>query len=283
MIVVTGATGELGKLVVEAVLKRVPAGEVVAAVRDPAKAAALAQQGVAVRRADYTDPASLDTAFDGAQKVLLISSNEVGQRLPQHLNAVAAAQRAGVKLLAYTSVLRADTSPLGLAAEHKATEEAIRASGMAFAFLRNGWYLENYAGSIAGAAAQGVLAGGSGEGRIAAAARADYAEAAAAVLASDSPQQVYELGGDEPFTLGELAAQVARQAGREVKFLNLPQAEYEAALLAHHLPPAMAALIADSDAHAAHGALDEGSRTLSKLIGRPTRSLADAVKAVLAA
>lgn len=283
MIVVTGATGELGKLVLEALLKRVPAEQIVAAVRDPAKAGALAEKGVAVRRADYTDRASLEAAFAGAEKVLLISSSEVGQRLPQHLNVVAAAQRAGVKLLAYTSVLRADTSPMSVATEHKATEEAIRASGLPFAFLRNGWYLENYAGSIAGAAAQGVLAGGSGEGRIAAAARADYAEAAAAVLVSDAPQGVYELGGDVPFTLGELAAEVARQSGREVKFLNLPQAEYEAALLAHHLPPAMAALIADADAHAAHGALDEGSRTLSKLIGRPTRTLADAVKAVLAA
>ncbi|MGB9989332.1 SDR family oxidoreductase [Pseudoduganella rhizocola] len=283
MIVVTGATGELGKLVVEALLKRVPAGQIVAAVRDPAKAGALAQKGVAVRRADYTDRASLEAAFAGAEKVLLISSSEVGQRLPQHLNVVAAAERAGVKLLAYTSVLRADTSPMSVAAEHKATEEAIRASGLPFAFLRNGWYLENYAGSIAGAAAQGVLAGGSGDGRIAAAARADYAEAAAAVLVSGAPQQVYELGGDMPFTLGELAAEVARQSGREVKFLNLPQAEYEAALLAHQLPPAMAALIADADANAAHGALDEGSRTLSKLIGHPTRSLADAVKAVLAA
>jgi NAD(P)H dehydrogenase (quinone) len=282
MIVVTGATGALGKLVVEALLKRVPAGQVVAAVRDPAKAAALAQQGVQVRRADYNDAASLDAALAGAEKLLLISSSEVGQRLPQHLQVLAAARRAGVKLLAYTSVLRADTSPMSVANEHKATEEAIRASGLPFAFLRNGWYLENYAGSIAGAAAQGVLAGGSGEGRIAAAARADYAEAAAAVLLADAPQQVYELGGDEPFTLGELAAEVARQAGRDVKFLNLPQADYEAALLAHQLPPAMAALIADSDAQAAQGALDDRSGTLSALTGRPTRSLAEAVKAVLA-
>jgi NAD(P)H dehydrogenase (quinone) len=283
MIVVTAATGQLGRLVIAELLKRTPAANIIAAVRNVDKAADLAALGVQVRRADYTDPASLDAALQGASKVLLISSDALGQRVPQHRNVIDAAVRTKVGLLAYTSVLRADTSPMSVAGEHKATEEAIRASGLPFAFLRNGWYLENYAGSIAGAAAQGVLAGGSGEGRIAAAARADYAEAAAAVLLADAPQQVYELGGDEPFTLGQLAAEVGRQAGREVKFLNLPQADYEAALLAHQLPPAMAALIADSDAHAAHGALDERSRTLSALTGHPTRSLADAVKAVLAA
>ena len=181
MIIVTGATGQLGRLVISQLLKRVPAAQIVAAVRDPAKAADLAAQGVAVRRADYTDPASLDAAFAGATKVLLISSNALGDRVPQHRNVIDAAVRAKVGLLAYTSVLHADRSTLGLAPEHRETEDAVRASGVPYTLLRNGWYVENYTVSLGGAIAHGALAGGAGEGRIAAAARADYAEAAAVV------------------------------------------------------------------------------------------------------
>jgi NAD(P)H dehydrogenase (quinone) len=282
MIVVTAATGQLGRLVIASLLKTTPASQIVAAVRDPAKAADLAAQGVQVRRADYTDPASLDAAFAGASKVLLISSNDLGNRVAQHRNAIDAAARAKVSLLAYTSVLHADSSTLGLAGEHRETEAAVRASGVPYTLLRNGWYVENYTGSLGGAVAHGALAGGAGEGRISAAARADYAEAAAVVLAkAGAVEQVYELAGDSGFTLAELAAEVSRQTGKAIPFHNLPQQEYRDLLVNVGLPAPLAELIADSDAHAAKGALFDDSRTLSKLIGRPTIALADAVKAAL--
>ncbi|USX24937.1 NmrA family NAD(P)-binding protein [Oxalobacteraceae bacterium OTU3CINTB1] len=282
MIIVTGATGQLGRLVIASLLKTTRAAQIVAAVRDVAKAADLAAQGVQVRRADYNDAASLDNAFVGATKVLLISSSEVGQRVPQHRAVIDAAARAKAGLFVYTSVLRADSSQLGLAAEHRETEALIRASGLAYSLLRNGWYVENYTAGLAGALAHGALAGAAGEGRIAAAARADYADAAAAVLSSAGPvEQVYELAGDTAFTLADLAAELSRQAGKQVPFHNLPQQEYREMLIGVGLPPPVADLIADSDAAAAKGALDDGGHALSKLIGRPTITLADAVKAAL--
>lgn len=282
MIVVTGATGQLGRLVIASLLKTTPAGHIVAAVRDVAKAADLAAQGVQVRRADYNDAASLDAAFAGATKVLLISSSELGQRVPQHRAVIDAAVRAGAGLFVYTSVLRADSSQLSLAAEHRETEALIRASGLAYSLLRNGWYVENYTAGLGGALAHGALAGAAREGRIAAAARADYADAAAAVLSSKGPvEQLYELAGDTAFTLAELAAEVSRQSGKQVPFHNLPQKDYQEMLLGLGLPAPLAELIADSDAAAAKGALDDDGRVLSKLIGRPTITLADAVKAAL--
>jgi NAD(P)H dehydrogenase (quinone) len=282
MIIVTGATGQLGRLVIASLLKTVPAAQIVAAVRDVAKAADLAALGVQVRRADYSDPASLDAAFAGAGKVLLISSSELGQRVAQHRNVIAAAVRAKAGLLAYTSVLHADTSALGLAEEHRQTEAAVRASGLNYSLLRNGWYVENYTGGLGAALAHGALAGGAGEGRISAAARADYADAAAAVLAStQAVEQVYELAGDTAFTLGDLAAELSRQSGKDIPFHNLPQQDYRDMLLGFGLPAPLAELIADSDAQAAMGALYDGSGTLGKLIGRPTISLADAVQAAL--
>ncbi|GJI89768.1 NmrA family NAD(P)-binding protein [Duganella hordei] len=282
MIIVTGATGQLGRLVIASLLKTVPAAQIVAAVRDVAKAADLAALGVQVRRADYSDPASLDAAFAGAGKVLLISSSELGQRVAQHRNVIAAAVRAKAGLLAYTSVLHADTSALGLAEEHRQTEAVVRASGLNYSLLRNGWYVENYTGGLGAALAHGALAGGAGEGRISAAARADYADAAAAVLAStQAVEQVYELAGDTAFTLGDLAAELSRQSGKDIPFHNLPQQDYRDMLLGVGLPAPLAELIADSDAQAARGALYDDSGTLGKLIGRPTISLADAVKAAL--
>ncbi len=282
MIIVTGASGQLGRLVIARLLKTVPAAQIVAAVRDVAKAADLAAQGVQVRRADYADAASLDAAFLGASKVLLISSSELGQRVPQHRNVIDAAVRAKVGLLAYTSVLHADTSTLALAAEHRETEAAVRASGLPYTLLRNGWYVENYTAGLGGALAHGALAGGAGEGRIAAAARADYADAAAAVLSSaQAVEQVYELAGDHAFTLGELADEVSRQSGKQIPFHNLPRQEYREMLVGVGLPAPLAELIADSDAQAAQGALDDRSGTLGRLIGRPTITLAAAVKAAL--
>lgn len=283
MIVVTGATGQLGRLVITALLKTVPASQIVAAVRTPAKAADLAALGVLVRQADYAQPATLVNAFTGADKLLLISSSEVGQRVPQHQAVIDAARQAGVKLIAYTSVLHADKGLLGLTGEHLATETAIKASGIPAVMLRNGWYTENYAASIAPALAHGAFLGSAKEGRIASAARADYADAAAAVLTRDDQAgKVYELAGDEAYTLTEFAAEVAAQSGKPVVYKDLPEADFKAALIGAGLPDYLAALLSDSDAGAAKGGLFDDSRTLSTLIGRPTTPLktvvADALK-----
>ncbi|WP_338681699.1 SDR family oxidoreductase [Janthinobacterium sp. TB1-E2] len=282
MIVITGATGNLGQHVIASLLKSVPAANIIAAVRNPAKAADLAARGVQVRQADYNDGASLDVAFKGASKVLLISSSEVGQRAQQHQNVIDAAKRAGVSLLAYTSVLRADTSPLGLAAEHVITEAAIRASGLPYSFLRNGWYLENHTEHLAPVLEHGVVLGAAQNGRFSSAARADYAAAAAAVLTAAQPQAIYELAGDQGFTLAEYAAEVARQSGKAIVYKDLPQADFKAALVSVGVPEGFADLLADSDAGTAKGGLEDHGKQLSALIGRPTTSLLDAVKAALA-
>ena len=282
MIVITGATGKLGQHVIASLLTSVPAASIIAAVRNPAKAANLAALGVQVRQADYNDGASLDAAFKGATKILLISSSEVGQRAQQHQNVIDAARRAGVALLAYTSVLRADTSPLGLAAEHIITEAAIRASGLPYSFLRNGWYLENHTEHLAPVLEHGVVLGAAQNGRFSSAARADYAAAAAAVLTADKPQAIYELAGDQGFTLAEYAAEVARQSGKAIVYKDLPQADFKAALVGVGVPEGFADLLADSDAGAANGGLEDNGKQLSTLTGRPTTRLPDAVKAALA-
>ncbi|WP_019577541.1 SDR family oxidoreductase [Curvibacter lanceolatus] len=283
MIVVTGANGQLGQLVIQSLLRSVPASQIVAAVRQPAKTGALAALGVQVREADYNRPDTLDAAFAGADKVLLISSSEVGQRLPQHQNVIDAAVRAGVKLLAYTSLLKADTSPLGLAAEHLATERALKASGLPHVLLRNGWYTENYLASVPAALAHGALIGSAGEGRIASAARADYADAAAAVLTqADQAGKVYELAGDSAYTLAELAAELSQATGKTIPYVNLPEADFKGALLQAGLPAPIAELLANSDAGAAQGGLYDGSGQLGRLIGRPTAALATQLRASLA-
>ncbi len=277
-IVVTGASGHLGRLVVEKLLETVPANQIVAAVRTPTKAADLAARGVDVRQADYTKPATLETAFAGADRLVLVSSSEVGQRAVQHSNAVDAAKDAGVKLVAYTSILRADTSPLALATEHAETESYIRASGLPYVFLRNGWYLENYTENLAPALAHGAILGSANGARISAAARADFAAAAAAVISGSGHEgQVYELAGDRAFMLDELAAEVSRQSGKGVVYKDLPPAEYVGVLVGAGVPKPFAEILADSDVGAATGALFDDSGTLRRLIGRPTTPLADAV------
>ncbi|OOW00395.1 SDR family oxidoreductase [Pseudomonas sp. MF4836] len=282
MIAITGATGQLGRLVIDALLQRVPASEVLALVRDPLKARDLTALGVTVRQADYSQPQTLATALAGVERLLLISSNEIGQRTAQHLAVIDAAKAAGVKLLAYTSVLRADTSALGLAAEHLATEQALSASGLDHVLLRNGWYSENYSAGLPTALEHGVLLGAAGQGRIASAARADYAEAAAVVLTSEGQAgRVYELAGDSAYTLEQLAAQTARQSGKPLVYQNLSQEEYQAALLGIGLPEGFAVLLADSDAAAAKGALFDDGQQLSRLIGRGTTPIADSVAAAL--
>ncbi len=282
MIVVTGATGQLGRLVIASLLKKVSASTIVAAVRNVEKAKDLAALGVQVRQADYTQPQSWDAALQGADKVLLISSSEIGQRAQQHKSVIDAAKRAGIKLLAYTSVLHADTSVLGLAGEHRETETAIKASGVPAVILRNGWYTENYAMGVPTALALGAVYGCAGEGRIASAARADYAEAAAVVMTSDNQAgKTYELAGDSAYTLSEFAAEIARQSGKAINYVNLPQADYKKALLGAGLPEPLAAMLADSDTGASKGALFDDGHQLSKLIGRATTPLAEVVKAAL--
>jgi NAD(P)H dehydrogenase (quinone) len=284
MIAVTGATGQLGRLVITELLKSVSANELVAVARTPDKAADLAALGVQVRRGDYTLPETLVDALAGVDKLLLISSSEVGQRVAQHANAIAAAKSAGVKLLAYTSILHADSTPLGLGDEHRQTEALLAQSGLPFVLLRNGWYTENYAASIPAALQYGVLLGSAGEGRIASAARADYAAAAAAVLLKENQAgKVYELAGDASYTLGDFAAAIAKQSGKPVAYQDMPPADFAAALKHAGLPEGLADLLADSDAGASKGGLFDDSRTLSALIGRPTTPMAEVVRKALAA
>ena len=282
-ILVTGASGQLGRLVVAALLKRVNAAQIVALVRGAEAAKSFADQGIEARIGNYDDTTSLAAALTGIDRVLLISSSELGKRDTQHGNVINAAKAAGVKLLAYTSLLRADTSIMGLAEDHLFTEKALRASGVPFTFLRNGWYLENQTAGAAGAVEHQALMGSAGEGRFSAAARADYAEAAAVVLASadDQAGKIYELAGDTGYTQAELAAEIARQAGTPVNYVYLPEAEYRAALEGFGLPAEIAALLAASDAAASTGSLFDDGRALSKLIGRPTTTLAQAVSAAL--
>jgi NAD(P)H dehydrogenase (quinone) len=282
MIAITGATGQLGRLVIQNLLRDLPAAQIVAAVRTPAKAADLAAQGVQVRHADYGQPATLDIAFQGVDKLLLVSSSEVGQRAPQHRAVIDAARRAGVRLIAYTSILRADSSPLALAAEHRETEAMLRASGVPFVLLRNGWYTENYTAGLPAALAHGAVLGSAGAGRIAAAPRADYAAAAAAVLLRhDQGGKVYELAGDTAFTLAELAAEIARQTAKPIVYKELPPAAYQAVLVQAGLPEGFAALLADSDVGASKGALFDDGGQIGRLIGRPTVPMAAIVAAAL--
>ena len=282
MIAITGASGQLGRLVIQSLLTTVPASDVIAVVRQPESVKDLAAKGVQVRQADYGKPESLLAAFQGVDKLLLISSNELGQRAVQHQNAIDAAKAAGVTLLAYTSLLRADTSPLGLAQEHVVTETYLKASGLAYVLLRNGWYTENYLASIAPALQHGAFIGSAAQGRVATAARADYAEAAAAVLTRPGQEgKTYELAGDQAYTLSEFAEELSRQTGKTIPYVNLPKADYKGALLGSGLPEGLAELIADSDEGASKGGLFDSGRQLGELIGRATTPLTTLMKAAL--
>lgn len=282
MIAITGASGQLGQLVIEDLLKTVAAEQVVAIVRNPAKVSELAERGVQVRAASYEDKTALVQALTGVEKLLLISSSEVGQRAVQHRNVIEAAKEAGVKLIAYTSVLHADSSPLGLAEEHIATEQLLQQSGIPFVLLRNGWYTENYLASVPPALQHGAFIGSTGEGKISSASRADYAAAAAKVMTlDDQAGKVYELAGDNGWTLAELTAEITKQSGKTVVYQNLPEADFKAALLGAGLPEGLAAMLANSDVGASKGGLFDDSRQLSQLIGRPTTTLADSLRAAL--
>lgn len=276
-IAITGATGQLGHLVIDKLKGKLPAGQIVALARSPEKAADL---GVEVRAFDYDRPDA--AALAGVETLLLISGSEVGKRVPQHEAVIAAAKQAGIGRIVYTSLLRADTSPISLGTEHSATERALLASGVPYTILRNGWYIENYAAGVAGALAHGALIGAAGQGRIAAAARADYADAAVAVLTGTGHDgKIYELAGDTAFTLADLAAELSRQIGRDIPYTNLPQADYAAALAGAGVPAPFAELLAGWDVDTANGALFDDGKQLSKLIGHPTTSLADGLRALI--
>ncbi len=286
MIAVTGATGHLGRLVIEGLLKTMPASEIIAVVRTPEKAADLAALGVLVRAGDYTQPETLRPELAGADKVLLISSSDLSAgsdaRVVQHQAVIDAAKAEGATLLAYTSILRADTSTLALAKVHKETEDIIRESGIPFVFLRNGWYFENQTEALAPAIQHGAIMGAAGEGKFASAGRADYAAAAVAALTLPGQEnKIYELAGDTPYTLTELAAETAKQSGKPVAYVNLPAADYQKVLEGFGLPAPLAALLVDAEVGAAQGELDGSSDDMRSLIGRPTMTLAEAVKAAV--
>ena len=281
---VTGATGQLGQLVVEQLKQKTAAENIVALVRTPEKAAKL---GVEARTFDYEKPEGLPGSLKDIDRLLLISSSEIGKREQQHKNVINAAKKASVSWIVYTSLLHADTSSLSLAGEHLATEAALKNSDIEHTILRNGWYTENYTGSIAGALGAGALGAGAfvgsaGDGKISSATRADFAEAAAIVLTDESHKgKKFELAGDESYTLTELAAEISKQKGKDIPYNNLPEGEYAKILKNVGLPEMVADAIASWDTGASKGDLFDDSKQLSKLIERSTTPLADAVKAVL--
>lgn len=284
MYAITGATGQLGRLVIEELLKSVPGSRIIAAARNPANAQDLAERGVVVREADYARPETLARAFEGVEKLILISSSEVNGRLPLHCAVIDAAKKAGVSLLAYTSMLHADSSTAQLAIEHRQTEEAIAASGLPAVILRNGWYTENHLYALPAALEHGAFVGSAKYGRFSSAARKDYAAAAAAVLTKGSHAgEIYELAADQAFTLAELAAEVSRQSGKPVVYNDLPEQDYAKLLGDFGLPADLAALLANADAAASRGALFDDGGVLSTLIGRPSIPMKELVALALRA
>lgn len=277
-IAVTGATGQLGRLALAALQVRAPQAQLVALARNPS-----ADLGVPVRAFDYTNPATLTPALQGVDVLVLISSNDFNDRVGQHLAVIDAAKAAGVGRIVYTSILKGDKSPMMLTADHIPTEAALKASGLPYTVLRNGWYTENYTGSLAGSVAHGAMIGSSGEGRISSAARADYAEAIAVVASTSGHEgQTYELAGDTAHTMADMAAEVSRQTGKDIPYNSLPKDVYAGILTGFGLPDILANMLADSDDHASRGALLDESRSLSRLIGRPTTPISATIAAALA-
>lgn len=275
MIAVTGANGQLGQMVIDALLVSQAPHNIVALVRNPDNASSFKEKGVVVRKADYNLPETLTEALDGVSKVLLISGTEFGKRVEQHKAVIDAAIRQNVSLIAYTSLIKASTSPLLLAQEHKDTEAYLRDVNAPFVILRNGWYTENYTENVASVLAMGAVAGAAKQGVISTASRQDYAEAAAAVLVTkqDYIGKTLELAGDSGFTLSEYAQAISEATGKHIDFIDMDEQAYRQALIDAGLPEAMAVAIADSEHYAATGWLHDDSHTLSGLIGRPTTSL----------
>lgn len=281
-IAITGATGQLGSIVIEKLLLQTEANNIVALVRNPAKATHLTAQNIEVREFDYDRPETLVPALSGIDKLLLISANEVGRRTPQHKAVIDAAKVAGVPYLAYTSLLRADTSPLGLAQEHRETEKLIQDSGLRYTFLRNNWYSENYLAGVAHTIEIGTLFGAAQDGRISSASRIDYAEAAAKVLTSTGhDNQTYELAGSQSFSLSELATLIGQAASKTINYQNLSAEEYTQGLTQAGLPAGLVEVIVDADIQTIQGAMYSDSQDLEQLIGRKTTNIQDAIKAAL--
>ncbi|MEO6387515.1 MAG: SDR family oxidoreductase [Croceibacterium sp.] len=278
---VTGATGKLGRLVLDELLAKADAGDVVALARDPASLSDYADRGVQVRQADYDDPASLETALADVDRVLLISGNAVGQRERQHGAIAAAAKRAGASYLAYTSVLNAQDSKLLLAAEHVLTENLLKTSGLNHDVLRMPWYSENYTGALAPAIEQGVIYGATAEGRLSTASRADLAAGAVGALLNSPGGKIYELAGDQSWSMPEFAAEVGRQAGKPVAYVNQSEADYATTLEGAGLPPPVAGFLASTSYLAGHGELYSESKDLSALSGRPSTPISQTIAAAL--
>ena len=281
MIAVTGANGQLGQKVIQTLLNTKKANKIVALVRNPDNAYALKQLGVIVRQADYNKPETLEAAFDGVEKLLLISGTEFGKRFEQHKAVIDAAMTQNVSLIAYTSLLKADTSPLLLAQEHKQTEAYFKDVSAPFVFLRNGWYTENYTDNVDGVLQMGAVAGAAKQGVLSTASRQDFADAAAAVLLSSENQagKIYELAGDTGFTLMEYASIISEIVGKDIGFIDLDESAFRDALINIGLPEGMAAALADSEHYAASGWLENNSGTLSSLLGRPTATLRETLVA----
>ncbi len=283
MIAVTGASGQLGRLVLDGLLEKIDAKEIVAIARSVDRLSEYADKGVNVRFGDYSDPTSLDKALEGVTKLLLISSSEVGQRALQHQNVIEAAQKRDLQLFAYTSLLKADTSPMMLAGEHKQTEDMIAQAGLPSVILRNGWYSENYVASVPSILGMGTVYGCAGHGKISSAPRKDYADACVAVLLSEEEQsgKLYELAGDSSFDLATFAALIAEAGDQEISFQNLTQSEYAQVLRQAGLPDGFADMLADSETQAEAGWLYDDSKTLSQLIGRSTEPLKTTIENAL--
>ena len=279
-IAITGASGQLGRAAITLLKAAVDPAQIVALARDPAK---IADLGVEARAFDYThQPDALAPALAEVETLVLISSSDFNDRVGQHRNVIDAAKAAGVGRIIYTSILKADVSPMLIAEDHRATEALIAGSGLSATILRNGWYTENWTGTLGAALGAGALIGSAGSARFTPATRSDYAEAIAVVAASaDHAGKTYELGGDEAFTLSELAAEVALQAGKPLPYNDLPPEVYQGILESFGLPAGFAALLVDVDVKAAEGWLEDTSGTLSQLLGRPTTLMAAAVRAAL--
>lgn len=278
-IAITGATGQLGHLVIQALIQQTAPENIIALVRDPKKAQHFVDQGIEVRFFDYSQAESLQPALSGVDRLLLISGSEVGQRVPQHQAVIDAAVKASVPFIAYTSILNADTNPLSLAAEHKETESLIKHSGLSYALLRNNWYIENYLGNLAYTVSEGKLYGAAETGKISAASRQDYAQAAANVLISaPSNNPIYELAGSDAFTLSELASTISTVYHTPVEYINLTPADYSQALSAAGLPQGLIDVIVDADVQTTHGAMYSESTDLETLIGRKTTSIQQSVE-----
>lgn len=283
MIALTGASGQLGHLVIEELVNEgIPLNEIMAVARSTDKLANLQEKGLNVRYADYEKPETIKKALNGATRLLLISASEVGKRFKQHKNVIDMAKESTVEFIAYTSILKADSSPLSLAKEHRETEDYLKSASIPYTFLRNGWYSENYTQFIGAALEFGHVSGCAGDAKFSCAERRDYALAAAKVLASKNHAgKTYELAGDTAFKLSDFAKMISEQAGRNISYENISQDEFAALMQKAGLPPLLAKALADAEIGASKGALFDDSKQLSSLIGRPTTPILESIKKVL--